>query len=52
MLIEPLLQVVFVLWLLSLLLGVFMYMAAVGVFYVVDSIAPLVIEDVPEVPLV
>ena len=29
-----------------------MYMAAAGVFFVVDPITPLIIEDVPQVPLV
>ena len=49
MLVKPLLQVVFVLWLLMLLLGSFMYMAAAGVFFIMDPITPLVIEYVPQI---
>ena len=52
MLVKPLLQLVVVFWLLTLLLGACVYMAAAGVFFIVDPITTLFIEDVPQVPLV
>ena len=42
---------VLVLWLLTLLLGAFVDMVAAGAFFVVDPIMPLIIKDVPQVPL-
>ena len=51
MLVKPLLQLVVILWLLTLLLRAFVYMVAAGVFYVVDPITPLIIKDVPQIYL-
>ncbi|KAJ8624789.1 hypothetical protein MRB53_033319 [Persea americana] len=48
----PLLELLFVFWYLTLLLWLFMHMAATGVFFSVDPITPLIIENMPQVPLV
>ena len=50
--VEPLLELLLVFWYLALLLWPFMHMATAGVFFVVDPVTPLIIEDVPQVSLV
>ena len=52
MLVNPLLELLVIFWYLALLLWPFMHMAAAGVFFAMDPITPLIIEDVPQVSLV
>ena len=51
-LVKPLLQLGIVFSLLALLLEAYMYMATTRAFFIVDPIMSLIIEDVPQVPLV
>ena len=50
LLVNPLLELLFVFWYPPLLLWLYMLVAAAGVFFSVDPITPPIIEDVPQVP--